>query len=793
MRAVAFPNSKSIVTASRDATVRIWKQVSSPPPAYDYTISSHGSSFVNAVAYYPPTTEYPEGLIFSGGQDTIIEARQPSKASGDNADAMLLGHGHNVCSIDVCPEGGWVISGSWDSSARLWRIGNWESDVVFDGHQGSVWAVLAYDKNTVITGMLLEHRIWTRATYLTIFFQGCADRMIRIFNTSGKLLKTIKDSRDVVRALCKLPAGHPSGAQFASAGNDGIARLFTLNGDLVGELHGHESFIYSIAVTPSGELVTSGEDRTVRIWRGNQCVQTITHPAISVWSVAVCKETGDIVTGASDRVARIFSKDTSRHADATIIQQFENAVKESAIPQQQVGNINKEKLPGPEFLKQKSGTKDGQVQMIREVNGSVTAHTWSSATQEWIAVGTVVDSAGSSGRKTEYLGQDYDYVFDVDIEDGKPPLKLPYNLSQNPYEAATKFIHDNELPIGYLDQVANFITQNTQGATIGQAADTQQAAPGSDPWGQERRYRPGEAAAPQPPSIAEKRQNVLPQKSYLSIKTANIKVIVKKLTELNEQLVSSGNKEYSYNPPELDALLKFCNYLENTASIPKDPADIETGIQLVMKAALKWPPANRLPGLDLLRLLAAATPVTAQIRFEGQDIVDAIWQSGAFQSPISVNNAMLAIRFFANLFDTPLGGDLAASKFDGILRMVSSATTAAGAPSNRNVTIAATTLYINYAVYFTLQGRAQSAESAERALQILEELSKIFATEKDSEAVYRGLVALGTLVVASSEEVKSAAKEIYELENILSKVSSSSAGREPRVKGVIGEIRDVLR
>lgn len=615
--------------------------------------------------------------------------------------------------------------------------------------------------------------------------------MIRIFNTSGKLLRTIKDSRDVVRALCKLPTGHPSGAQFASAGNDGIARLFTLNGDLVGELHGHESFIYSISVTPSGELVTSGEDRTVRIWRGNQCVQTITHPAISVWSVAVCEETGDIVTGASDRVARVFTKDSSRQADPTVIQQFENAVKESAIPQQQVGNINKEKLPGPEFLKQKSGTKDGQVQMIREDNGSVTAHTWSSATQEWIAVGTVVDSAGSSGRKTEYLGQDYDYVFDVDIEDGKPPLKLPYNLSQNPYEAATKFIHDNELPIGYLDQVANFITQNTQGATIGQATDTQQAAPGSDPWGQERRYRPSEAAAA--PSIPETRQKVLPQKSYLSIKTANIQVIVKKLTELNEQLVSSGNKEYSYNPPELDALLKFCNYLENTASFPKDPADIETGIQLVMKAALKWPPTNRLPGLDLLRLLAAATPVTAQIRFEGQDIIDAIQQSGAFQSPISANNAMLAIRFFANLFDTPLGADLAASKFDDILRMVSSATTAAGAPSNRNVMIAATTLYINYTVYFTLQGRAQSAESAEGALQILEELSKIFAIEKDSEAVYRGLVALGTLVIASGEEVKSAAKEIYELENTLNKVSSSGAGREPRVKGVIGEIRDALR
>jgi phospholipase A-2-activating protein len=153
---VAFPNSKTVISASRDATVRVWKQVSSPPPAYDYTISSHGSAFVNSLAYYPPNNEFPEGLVFSGGQDTIIDARQPGKASGDNADAMLLGHGHNVCSIDVCPQGGWVVSGSWDSTARLWRIGNWETDVVFDGHEGSVWAVLAYDKDTVITGILLE-------------------------------------------------------------------------------------------------------------------------------------------------------------------------------------------------------------------------------------------------------------------------------------------------------------------------------------------------------------------------------------------------------------------------------------------------------------------------------------------------------------------------------------------------------------------------------------------------------------------------------------------------------------
>lgn len=594
-----------------------------------------------------------------------------------------------------------------------------------------------------------------------------------------------------MRALCKLPQNHPSGAQFASASNDGSIRLFTLNGDLVGELHGHESFIYSLAVLPSGELVSSGEDRTVRIWNGNQCVQTITHPAISVWAVAVSKETGDIVTGASDRIARVFSKDKDRQAEASVIQQFENAVKESAIPQQQVGNVNKEKLPGPEFLKQKSGTKDGQVQMIREDNGSVTAHTWSSATQEWIAVGTVVDSTGSSGRKTEYLGQDYDYVFDVDIEDGMPPLKLPYNLSQNPYEAATKFIQDNELPIGYLDQVANFITQNTQGATIGQSGEQQPS--GADPWGTDRRYRPGDAtsASQPPPSLPQARQDVLPQKSYVSIKSANIKVIVKKLQEINEQLVAAGHKDVSFNPPELETVVSLCGRLESGSLSSGDPV-VETGIQLLFKAASKWPAANRLPGLDILRLLAAATPVTAQTQYDGQDLISAIQRNGNFDPPVNANNAMLAVRLFANLFDTAAGRQLAASQFDLILAMICSITTGAGTAPNRNITIAATTVYINYAVYFTTEGRAQSPESAERALQLLDELAKIFEKEKDSEAVYRGLVALGTLVRVLGDEVKSAAREIYDFNGVLTKILNASPGREPRVKGIAGEIRSAL-
>jgi phospholipase A-2-activating protein len=40
----------------------------------------------------------------------------------------------------------------------------------------------------------------------------------------------------------------------------------------------------------------------------------------------------------------------------------------------------------------------------------------------------VVDAAGS-GHKRLHEGKEYDYVFDVDIKDGAPSLKLPYNVN----------------------------------------------------------------------------------------------------------------------------------------------------------------------------------------------------------------------------------------------------------------------------------------------------------------------------------------------------------------------------
>jgi len=82
---------------------------------------------------------------------------------------------------------------------------------------------------------------------------------------------------------------------------------------------------------------------------GDQCTQVLIHPAISVWAVSVLPN-GDIVSGCSDGVIRIFSASKERWASEEDLREYENQVASQALPSQQVGDVKKNDLPGPEVL-----------------------------------------------------------------------------------------------------------------------------------------------------------------------------------------------------------------------------------------------------------------------------------------------------------------------------------------------------------------------------------------------------------------------------------------------------------
>ena len=65
--------------------------------------------------------------------------------------------------------------------------------------------------------------------------------------------------------------------------------------------------------------------------------------------------------------------------------------------------------------------------------------------------------------------QEYDFVFTIDVNEGGPSMKLPYNMSEDPWLTAHNFLQKNDLNAGFLDQVANFIIENSKGHVVGPA------------------------------------------------------------------------------------------------------------------------------------------------------------------------------------------------------------------------------------------------------------------------------------------------------------------------------------
>lgn len=366
VRQVTFPNRHTLYSASRDNTVRRWTLTSPSPPIYDDTIALQGAHWFNGLAYAPPSSAQPEGLFAAGGRETFVFVKHEAASPDADPHRLLIGHAGNITCLAFNGDGSKIVSGGWDSQAFVWDVEGGNVVAELKGHGGPVWGVLVFDEKLVLT--------------------ACADKKIRVFDLNGKSLKTIQGHTDVVRCFCKVEPEKWSGATFASAGNDDVIRLWTIDGTAVAELEGHTAYVYSLASLPNGDIVSSSEDRTVRVWRSGQCIQTITHPAISIWTVAACPETGDIVSGASDKTIRIFSRDPERQASVEDVRQFEESNRMYAIPAEtatQGQPFEKENLPGPEALQTQQGQRDGQQLFIRENDGSVTAHLWSASTAQW--------------------------------------------------------------------------------------------------------------------------------------------------------------------------------------------------------------------------------------------------------------------------------------------------------------------------------------------------------------------------------------------------------------------------
>ncbi|PFH54172.1 hypothetical protein AMATHDRAFT_72694 [Amanita thiersii Skay4041] len=666
VRALSTPTPNLILSASRDATAIQWERNGSN----EFTINSilrAGSRYVNAVTYIPPTEGAPKGFAVTGGQDTVINVFSLSSPK-DDPDYTLVGHSENVCAL-AATAGGTIISGSWDRTAKVWK--NFQLAHDLQGHQQSVWAVLAIDEDQYLT--------------------GSADKTIKLWQ-KHKLLQTYSGHRDAVRGLAIIPD-----IGFASCSNDSEIRVWTLGGDLVYSLSGHTSFVYGISALPDGDIISSGEDRTVRVWKDGECVQTIVHPAISVWTVSTMPN-GDIVSGCSDGVVRVFSASEERWASESDLKAYDEQVASQALPAQQIGDIKKSDLPGPEALAS-PGKKSGEVKMVK--NGDIVeAHQWDSNTHTWQKIGDVVDAVGQ-GRKQLYEGKEYDYVFDVDIKDGAPPLKLPYNVTENPFTVAQRFLQRNDLPLSYIDQVVSFIEKNTGGVNLGSNEDY------VDPFTGASRYRGSTSTVPQPPSsymdpytgasryisspanppssgvdpytgassyttgntrATPAVSRILPVTNFISFKQANVNAMQGKLFQLDEALRNEiSTSTLAMYPEEIHAFDDaFAQLSLLTATPSQKPAQPLSAVHIeaVMQVLERWPASPRFPVIDLTRLLTGYCPDVFQTPGLRERFLDSLFRAAEWTSPWDAplskpraTNVLLSLRTLANAFQEGTKGD----------------------------------------------------------------------------------------------------------------------------------------
>ncbi|KAM3961586.1 LOW QUALITY PROTEIN: phospholipase A2 activator protein [Aphomia sociella] len=753
VRCVTITKENCILSASRDRTAKLWHPEGIKDFVNVVTYKGH-KNFVSCVCWIPPCEAFHEGLVVTGSNDNTIIGYTLQDAL---IQFTLESHENVVCNVEPGRDSGVLLSSSWDSTAKVWNLNNPNAiPLTLKGHQAAVWAVVELCNSTYAT--------------------ASADKFIKLWNKEGVLISTLTGHTDCVRGLAV-----PNQETFLSCSNDASIRLWTNKGQCLNTYYGHSNYIYSISMNSAltSGFATCGEDGSVRVWSAGDCIGEIRLPVHSVWSVT-CLDNGDIVTGSSDGLVRVFTPDPARYADEATLKAFEeDVVKMQAAAQQEIGGFKLSEIPGPEVLLE-PGKSDGQTKLVRR-GTNVKCYSWNVAENTWNEIGDVMGANPASEGKTMYQGKEYDFVFSVDIKDGAPAIKLPYNKTEDPWVAAQAFIHQHDLPQVYLEQVANFIITNAKLDTL----PTQSSNGYADPFTGGSRYVPGAgprrgaAGAADPftgggaytttqatAALSSDEKPLVPHDSYIRFDQANLKAIYEKLKEFNSKV---GDGLNAMTDEELENVVKL-GELNSTYSL-------ETIASL--KKMLEWPKEILFPVLDITRLAVRNKEINGQIFDTTYGPTFVKYLLSLLAPDNLAPNQMLSMRVLVNAFSDLSGEMLVLAARESVLHSLICLS-----QLTNNAQIAAASLLLNLSV--ALAQQPDSVDLTECLVQLLSKFT-------DHEAYFRGLVALGTLLAESPNKLQIQTKIVsnIQLNNRLKR--DSSATSDPNLKKITACSQQILR
>lgn len=269
-------DGRSVVTASRDATMKVWHAVS-------------GS--------LQKTVSLDNRLVSS----LALSGRRVATGHGDGTIALYdIDKGERIAAFKRNDAEVWSIAflGSGDRFAAAshdYQTAVWDARAAgapqfkLEGHTSAAQAV-AYS----------VHGPWIAT--------GGADRTVRLYEAdTHDHIRTYKGPKDFVTAL----AFSPDGKMLAVASLDGEIRMYsTTSSRQRFNLHGHKGKVGSLAFSPNGDyLASAGEDGVVRVWhaRKGRTYRSLTGHSGGASAVAFSADSSRLATAGSDGAIRIYT------------------------------------------------------------------------------------------------------------------------------------------------------------------------------------------------------------------------------------------------------------------------------------------------------------------------------------------------------------------------------------------------------------------------------------------------------------------------------------------------------
>jgi len=215
-------------------------------------LKGHGG-WVTAIA---TTGEQPDMIITASRDKSLILWHLDRKGDLENyghAKKRLTGHSHFVQDVAISVDGMFALSGSWDSTLRLWDLNSGKTTRRFIGHTKDVLSVAFSADNRQIVS-------------------GSRDKKIHLWNTLGQMKYAITEDGHKEWVSCVRFSPNLQNPLIVSAGWDNLVKVWNLTQcKLRTNLVGHTGYVNTVTVSPDGSLCASGgKDGKAMLWDLNE-------------------------------------------------------------------------------------------------------------------------------------------------------------------------------------------------------------------------------------------------------------------------------------------------------------------------------------------------------------------------------------------------------------------------------------------------------------------------------------------------------------------------------------------